>query len=362
MSSTSVKRVGVLVVIGAALCTGVYFALPLISKEKEPERPTHLKMGGTSSAALMLDNGWGTHYRLEKGIEVEYKSTGSTKGIDDMINGAYAVAFTHAPLTEAQRQKAKDKGGELVQLPVVLCAVVPIYNVKELKDKPPLNFTGEVLAKIFLGTIDTWNHPDLKKINKDVDLPNTKITVVHRDDSSGTTYLFTDYLAGVSPQWQEKVGKANAVVQWPVGVGVSRSQHLVDQVRVTDGAIGYADLVYPYYAGIQYGAVQNKDKTAFIHAETRHMTAAAKEQVAAIPNDLGFELTNMPGKDSYPICGAIWAVCYKNQPASTRDEVVNFLNWAMHDGQQYTSTVWASPPDELTARVDDKLKSIKGGS
>jgi phosphate ABC transporter phosphate-binding protein len=364
MKGTSAKRVVVILVIGVALGAGIYFAPAFVGKT-EPTNPvpaTRLRTVGTSSAALMIENSWRTAYRMQKGIEVEYESTGSTKGIDQLIEGKYAIAFTHSPLSDEQRKKAKEKKGDLVQIPVVLCSVVPIYNLKELKDKPPLNFTGEVLAKIFLGTIDQWNHPELKKINAGVELPDTKIAVVHREDSSGTTFLFTDYLAGASPQWQEKVGKANSVITWPVGVGKSRSFDLLDHVRRTEGAIGYVDLVYPYFGALPYGAVENKDKTAFIHAEAKNMTAAAKQHLPSIRDDLGFALTNMPGSESYPICGAIWAVCYQNQPANLRDEVVNFLQWATHGAQQYTSTIWASLPEEVVVRIDEKINSIKVGS
>ncbi len=363
MSGTSVKRVVAIVLLGGILCVGVFYAPTLVSQDAKPAAVTRLPTVGTSSAALIIENGWRAAYRIQTGIQVDYESTGSTKGIDQMIDGTYAVAFTHSPITEAQRKKAKDKKGELVQMPVVLCSVVPIYNIRELKNKPPLNFTGEVLAKIFLGTIDKWNHPDLKKINEGVELPSTKITVVHRGkDSSGTTFLFSDYLAGVSPEWQEKIGKASSVIEWPVGTGKPRTFDLVDYVRQTDGAIGYADLVYAYFGAIEYGAVQNKDKTAFIHAQAENMTAAARTQLSAIPDDLGFELTNKSGKDSYPICGAIWAVCYQTQPAALRDEIVNFLKWATHDGQKYTSTVWASLPEEVVSRVDAMLQSIRTGS
>jgi len=355
------RRILVIVLIGAALGLGVYFSPAFVSPEKKPTPPVHLQTGGTSTAALIIENGWRAAYRMQKGIEVDYESTGSTKGIEQMIEGTYPIAFTHSPITDAQKKKAKDKNGDLVQMPVVLCSVVPIYNIKGLKNKPPINFTGEVLAKIFLGTITRWNDPELKKINEGVDLPDTKITVVHRKDSSGTTFLFTDYLAGVSPEWDKKVGKGSEV-KWPVGgEGENRTFDLVRQVKRTEGAIGYADLVYAFFGDVKYGAVQNKDKTAFIHAKAKNMTAAAKEELSTIRDDLGFDLTNKSGKESYPICGAIWAVCYQNQPAKTRSSVVNFLQWATHDGQKYTSEVYASLPEEVVGRVEKKLQLIKDG-
>lgn len=360
LNGISMHRILLLVGIGAALGLVVYCAPAFMVKEAPKVPAIHLHTGGTSTADLIIGNSWRTAYRMQKGIEVDYKSTGSTKGFDEMVNGDYPIVFVHAPITEEQKKKAQGKGGEIIQVPVVLCSVVPIYNLKELKKKPPLKFTGDVLADIFLGKITRWNHPDLKAINEGVDLPDTKITVVHREDSSGTTFLFTDYLAGTSPVWKEKMGNASSQVKWPVGVGMPRSFNVAHHVKVTEGAIGYADLVYSYFGDIQYGAVQNKDKTTLIHAKPENMTAAAKAQVSAIKEDLSFDLTNKPGKDSYPITGAIWAVCYQKQPAATRTEVHAFLSWITHEGQKLTSALFAPLPEEYIPRVEEKLKLLAG--
>ncbi len=363
MSGTSMSRILVIVVVGAILGVGVYFAPKLMTKEtKPPALPFHdtLAVGGTSTADLIIENGWRTAYKMQNKIQIDYKSDGSTKGVAQMIKGTYPIAFTHAPLTEAQKKEAKDKG-ELVQVPAVLCSVVPIYNVEELKKKPPLKFTGEVLAKIFLGKIKKWNDPELKKINEGVALPDTKITVVHREDSSGTTSLFTDYLATVSPEWKEKVGKGSKV-EWPVGEAEKRSENLVKRVQKTEGAIGYVDLVYATFWALPYGSVQNKDKE-FIHAKAKNITAAAQENLSEIHDDMGFDLINKPGKESYPISGAIWAVCYQNQPATDRKKVVDFLQWVTDKdgGQTFATTAYAQLPKELASRVETKLKTIKIG-
>jgi phosphate transport system substrate-binding protein len=276
-----------------------------------------------------------------------------------MIDGKYAIGFTHAALTDEQKQRAQAKGGQVLHLPVVICAVVPIYHVKELKDKPPLKFTGEVLADMFRGKIDTWNDPALKKLNEGIDLPDRKITVVHREDSSGTTFIFTDYLCGESEAWRKEVGPPSNKVKWPVGQGKNRNHGVADHIYRTEGTIGYVDLLLAGYGNLQYGAVQNKDRSAFIHAEADNMTAALKGQLGDIPEDLTFRLTNQQGKGAYPICGCVWAVCYQAQPASNQKMVVDFLNWITHDVQRFAEDMSYAPlPEELVKRVDEKLKTI----
>lgn len=360
MSRTSVLRILIILVIGAGACALVYYSPAFfIKEEKPPVTAAPLKTGGTSVVAIMMENRWRNAYRKERDAEVDYKSTGSTEGVKEMLEGNLAIAFTHAPLSEKQRRMADDKRGPVIQIPIVLCAVVPIYNVKELQGKPPLKFTGPVLADIFLGKIQRWDDPALKKLNEGVDLPDTPIVVVHREDSSGTTFLFTDYLQRVSDDWRNRFG-AHSTIQWPVGVGKARNLGVKTHVAHTEGAIGYVDLIYALPDEVQYGAVENKDRSAFIHAAAPNMTAALRAQLADIPEDLTFDLTNKSGKDSYPICGVIWAVCYQDQPVSVYGRLVSFLQWATHDGQRFATTLAYAPlPEELVGRVEKKVKSVR---
>jgi phosphate transport system substrate-binding protein len=319
----------------------------------------HLKTGGTSIAFIIIENRWRVAYRKETGVELDYESTGSTTGLKRMIDKKYAIAFTHAPMSEEQRKKARAAGGEVVHIPVVLCAVVPVYNLP-LKGKEPLKFNGEVLGDIFLGKIDTWNDPALQELNRGVELPKTKITVVHREDSSGTTLIFTDYLAGASSHWREAYGdKPRAEVEWKTGVGKPRNEGVARHVEETEGAIGYVDLIHATGDDIPFGAVENREK-AFVRASAESMTAAARGVTADLRDDLTFALTNKPGRDAYPICGAVWAVCYRDQPAADQKKVVDFLRWVTHDGQNFASKVSYAPlPDELVERVDAKITTIR---
>jgi phosphate transport system substrate-binding protein len=217
MSRVSGIRIAVIVVIGAVLCAGIYY-WPTFAEKKEPSPPElpHLKTGGTSVISVIMANRWRGAFRKDKGVEVDYDSTGSTKGVTETIDKRYAIGFTHAPLTDEQRKSAQSKGGELIQVPAVICAVVPVYNLKNLNGKAPLKFTAEVLAAIFLGKIEQWNDPALKKLNEGVELPDTKITVVHRADSSGTTFIFTDYLQEASPAWKSAFPTPARELKWPV--------------------------------------------------------------------------------------------------------------------------------------------------
>jgi phosphate transport system substrate-binding protein len=348
----------VVLVVGAGAL--MYFSPHLfVHGEDEPQPAAQLKMGGTATIFLIMENRWRLVYRKEKGVELDYESTGSTKGLTKMIDRDLAVAFTHAPMSDEQKAQAKAKGGDVLHIPIVLCAVVPVYNVKDLPKDKPLKFSGEALGDIFLGKIDKWNDPALKKLNEGVDLPDEKITVVHREDSSGTTFVFTDFLVGASPAWKEKFGKAGSEIAWPVGEGHQRNEGVAFEVKETEGAIGYVDLVHAWNYDLAYGAVENKDKSAFIHAEAANITAAAESVVGALPEDLTFKLTNQPGKDSYPITGAVWAVCYQAQPAAKQKTVVDFLRWATHDGQQFAKNMSYAPlPVEIVERADKKLDSI----
>jgi phosphate transport system substrate-binding protein len=188
--------------------------------------------------------------------------------------------------------------------------------------------------------------------------------VVYREDSSGTTQLFTEYLAAASPAWRKKIGPAASRIKWPVGVGAKRSIGVAKKVDATPGAIGYVDRLFTSYEDIdlRYAAVQNKDGTAFVRAEPENMTAAVKGILDQIPDHLGFSLADRPGKDSYPISGVIYAVCYKNQ-SENGTEVADFLRWVVHEGQQFANkSRYAALPPELVERVDKKIDSIKAGS
>ena len=335
---------------------------------RSPRRRTHhLKLAGTSTVYVLVENLWKKKYLDDRGMELAYESTGTTAGVRRLLDGESNIAFTHGALTPEQRRLAKARAGDVVQIPILFFGVAPVYHLKELKGQPPLNLTGETLAAIFLGKITRWDDPAIAGSNPGVALPKTPIVVVHRKDSSGTTLVFTEYLDAVtraSGAWRKKYGPPASAIKWPTGpnfVAAARNLGVATKVFQTEGSIGYVDRIFTSYGNmtLDYAAVQNRDRTGYIRAEPETMTAAAAGLLGNLPDDLVFDLANKPGKNAYPIAGIIYAVCFQNQPAETRQRVVDFLTWATHDGQALVTRLAEAPlPPELVQRIDQKLATI----
>src|SRR5262245_49972643 len=189
--------------------------------------------GGSSFVAPMMKK-WAGEYAKATGVEIDYTSSGSGNGVSQMTEKRKDFGCTDAPMNDEQLDKASKEGGDVVHIPLVMGGVVPIYNLPEI-DKQ-LKFTGPVLADIFLGKIKKWNDPALTKLNEGVNLPDLAINVNHRADASGTSYIFTDYLSKVSPEWREKVGTSTEP-KWPVGAGGVKNPAVAQLVSSTEGGI-----------------------------------------------------------------------------------------------------------------------------
>jgi phosphate transport system substrate-binding protein len=306
---------------------------------------------------------WTGVYEKEKGVQVNYQSIGSGGGIQKLIAKEFDFGCTDAPLNDEQLENARRSGGEVVHIPLVMGGAVPIYNLDEVQDS--LRFTGPVLADIFLRKITRWNDERLKTLNPKVatKLPAKDIVVVHRSDGSGTTYMFSDYLSKVSDEWQKKVGMGTSL-KWPEDtIGAKGSEGVAGQVKLNPGAIGYVELIYARQNKIRYGSVQNKEGE-FVDADLESVGAAANNALTQIRDDLRFSLTDAPGKGSYPISSAVWAVIYVNQPAGKGQVVVDFLRWAAREdqGQQHAKPLdYAALPKGLIERVEKKLAEVKVG-
>ncbi|HEX7961637.1 MAG TPA: phosphate ABC transporter substrate-binding protein PstS, partial [Terriglobales bacterium] len=237
----------------------------------------------------------------------------------------------------------------------VLGAVVPAYNVPGVKED--LKFTPEALAGIFLGKITSWNDNAIQSVNKDVKLPNTPIVVVHRSDGSGTTYVWTDYLSKVSPDWKGGPGKGTSI-KWPVGLGAKGNEGVAGQIRQVEGAIGYIELIYALQNKISYGSVKNSSGN-FVKASLESVTTAA--QGAKIPNDYRVSITNAPGKEAYPIASFTWLLIPEKSADPGKGKIlVDFLNWMLNDGQKETTELSYAPlPSELIARVKETVKQLR---
>ncbi len=316
---------------------------------------TRLNGAGATFIYPMMST-WADEYRKAKGVEVNYQSIGSGGGIQQMTAKTVDFGCSDAPMNDEQLAKCKANGAEAVHIPLAMGADVPAYTLKGVSET--LTFTGPVLADIYLGKIKKWNDPALTNLNPGVNLPNLDIVVVHRSEGSGTTYIFVDYLAKVSPEWKEKVGVA-ASVNWPCGVGQKGGEGVTGFVKKTEGAIGYIELTYALQNGVSYGSVKNKaGKT--IKATMESITAAADNSLQTIPADLRYSITDAPGDDSYPISGTTWAVIYSKLPADKGKDVVDFLRWVTHEGQEHTAALhYARLPTSLITRLEKKLDAVK---
>jgi phosphate transport system substrate-binding protein len=316
-----------------------------------------LNAGGSTFVYPMMST-WADEYRKAHGVEINYQSIGSGGGIQQMTAKTFDFGCTDGPMNDEQLKKCRETGSEPLHIPLVLGAVVPTYNLTELNE--PLKFTGPVLADIFLGNIKKWNDKALKDLNPDAALPDKEIVVVHRSDGSGTTYVWLDYLAKVSPQWAKDVGVATSV-NWPVGIGQKGNEGVAGQVRRSPGSIGYVELEYALQNKMSVGTVKNKEGV-FIMPSLKSVTAAADNSLMTIPDDLRYSITDAAGKDSYPISGTTWAVVYDKLPAGKGQQVVDFLRWVTHEGQQHCEALnYSRLPAGLVERLEKKLDQIKVG-
>jgi phosphate ABC transporter phosphate-binding protein len=320
------------------------------SRHNLPEQVT----GGGSTFVNPLMIRWTAEYKRAEGEDVAYKSLGSAGGIIWLTERKADFACTDAPMSDAQLAKARKAGGEVVHVPLILGAVVPVYNLPAAKG--PVRFSGATLADIYLGEIKRWNDPALVALNLDAGLPDQPISVIHRGDGSGTTYIWTDYLSKVSAAWTKKVG-ASQEPKWPVGVKQMGNEGVADAVKNAPGSIGYLELSYVHQHDLTAGLVQNRHRQ-YVRASVDTITAAAAD-LSGIPEDLRFSITDPPGKDAYPICGATWAVLFVHQPSSRGAKVVDFLRWTLHDGQGYArAQLYAPLPPALVERAEKNLDLV----
>jgi phosphate transport system substrate-binding protein len=297
---------------------------------------------------------WFSEYGKLKGVAINYQSIGSGGGIRQLTNQTVFFGATDGPMTVDQMQTAP---GKILHLPTVLGAVVPIYALPDAS--LDLKFTGPLLADIFLGKVTKWNDPAIAKVNPGVKLPDLDITVVHRSDGSGTSYIWVDYLAKVSPAWAKTVGVATSV-KWPVGLGGKGNEGVAGLVKQTPGSIGYVELIYALQNKIAYGAVQNA-AGEFVKASIPAVTAAAAAAVKAMPKDFRVSITNAPGAGVYPVSSFTWLLLYENPKDKAQGKVmVDFMKWALTDGQKFATDLGYAPlPAEVVKLELAALGTIK---
>jgi phosphate transport system substrate-binding protein len=286
---------------------------------------------------------WFSEYnKLHPNVEVNYQSIGSGGGIRQLSAGTVFFGATDGPMTNDQIFAA---GAKVVHLPTVLGGVVPIYEIPGVTAE--LRFPGKVLADIFLGKITKWNDAAIRGANPGVNLPNLDITVVHRSDGSGTSYIWCDYLSKVSLDYKKTVGVATSV-NWPAGVGAKGNEGVAGLVKQTPGAVGYVELIYALQNKIPFGAVQNANGE-FVRASTETVSNAAAQAAKNMPKDFRVSITNAPGANVYPVSSFTWLLFYEAPKDKTRAHIMSDLvRWALTDGQKYAPELGYAPlPKEV---------------
>ncbi len=309
--------------------------------------------GAGSSFAYPLYSKWTAEYStIDPSVHFNYQSIGSGGGIAQIIARTIDFGATDAPMSEQEMAKA---GSPILHLPTALGAVVITYN---LPGSPALKLTPEVVANIFLGKITAWNDPAIAATNPGVTLPSTPIAVVHRSDGSGTTYVFTDYLAKVSPEWAKDVHVGKAV-HWPAGTGAKGNEGVTGQVTQLPGAIGYVELAYAFQNKLPVAAIRNRAGD-FVSPSVASVTAAAAAASKAMPADMRVSITNADGAASWPISAFTYVLVYREQTDPARGPtLIKFLRWGNHEGQKFCEPLLYAPlPASIVKLVDAKLASV----
>src|SRR5213596_417309 len=320
-------------------------------------------LSATASAQMMINGAgatfpypiyskWFDEYaKVDPSVRFNYQSIGSGGGQKQILAQTVDFGASDGPMSDENLSKAP---GKILHIPTVAGAVVISYN---LDGNPALKLDGETIADVFLGKIKKWNDPKIAASNSGANLPDKEIVVVHRSDGSGTTFIFTDYLSKISPEWKSKVG-TNTSVNWPTGIGGKGNEGVAGQIKQTPGALGYVELIYAVQNKMPYGEVKNSAGN-FAKPSIESITAALA--AADIPDDFRFSITNAPGPDAYPIAGATWLLVYAQQKDATKGrKLVEFLKWAAKDGEKMAKDLQYAPlPENLQQRVLNRIDEIK---
>ncbi len=304
---------------------------------------------------------WMTDYAAETGIQISYTGGGSGQGIKDVTANIVQIAGSDAPMKPEEQTVAETKNGSpILHIPTVFGAIVMAYNVQGVTK--PLNFSPEVVGKIFTGQITKWNDAAITADNAGVTLPDQAIAVVHRSDGSGTTNAFTSWLCEVSADWKSKVNPCSGKeVTWPVGLGGKGNPGVTSTITTTPGAVGYIELAYAIQNNVPFGNVKNSSGN-FITPSLQSVAAAAKFDT--IPDSLTFKAWNTSVADGYPITTATWLLVYQQQDRVNHDEkqadaIVHFLIWALDKGGgAATSLGYATLPDALRQAALERIATI----
>jgi phosphate transport system substrate-binding protein len=294
---------------------------------------------------------WADVYRKETGVGLNYQSIGSGGGIKQILAKTVDFGASDAPL----KPEELDKNG-LLQFPAIMGGVVPVYNIKGV-EAGKIRLTGPLLAEIYLGKVAKWNDPAIAKLNPGIKLPDQAISVVHRSDGSGTTFLFTNYLSKVSPGWKEGVGEGTAV-KWATGVGGKGNEGVANYVSRIDGAIGYVEYAYAKQNKLAYALMQNREGQLVAPDDETFKAAAAGADWSKAPG-MYLILTDQAGKQSWPITGASFILMHKQQEKPENGkEVLKFFDWSFRNGGKMAADLDYVPmPDAVVKMIQSEWKS-----
>jgi len=336
--------------LGAVTALIVCWAGPAFAAEPAP---VTLAGAGSTFIYPMLSR-WTREYRkTHPAVQISYDPVGSGRGISRVLAGNVDFGASDGPLSDAQIAHAERR---VLHVPVVLGAVVPAYNLPVVGQD--LRFTPAALAGIFLGKITRWNDPELVRANPGTPLPARPITVVFRTDGSGTTYVWTDYLSRVDEAWKKQVG-FGTTVRFPVGEGAQFNEGVRDVIKSTPYTIGYLQSSYAVEGHVRYGLVENVSGR-FVKADAASITAAATAAIGAMPADFRISIANAAGADAYPVSSFSWfLVPVSMADASKRAGTLEFLKWALTDGQKLAAPMnYAPVPEAVASRVIAALSQI----
>jgi phosphate transport system substrate-binding protein len=297
---------------------------------------------------------WFSEYAAaHPGIHINYQSVGSGAGIRQVSEGTVDFGASDGPMTDQQISESKVP---VIHIPTVLGAVVPVYNIPGVTGN--LNLSPDVIADIYLGKITKWNDPRLAKDNPGVKFPSTAILPVYRSDGSGTTYIFTDFLSKVSPDFAKKIGKSTSV-KWPVGIGQKGNEGVAGMVRQSPSSFGYVELIYALQNKMTYGAVRNASGK-FVLATTDGVTAAAAAAAKTMPADYRVSITNAQGDTSYPISSFTWFLIPTHSSDAAKTQTLkDFLIWMLDNGEKEASSMGYAPlPAQVQTMVRQSIADL----
>ena len=323
----------------------------------DPNQQFNLDGAGATFPFPLIDL-WRVEYNKDHhNVHLNYQSIGSGGGVKQHIEKTVNFAASDKPMSEAERELAPGT----LHIPEAIGGVVVVYNIPEVPNKG-LKLTGDEISDIFLGKITRWNDSRIAAHNSGLNLPDKEIVVAHRSDGSGTTFVFTEYLVAVSPEWDEKVGKGKSV-PWPTGLAAAGNEGVAGIVKSTEYSIGYIELAYAFQTGMSYAFVQNADGTGFIEPTLESISAASSGVASSLPaaeeSWVPVSLVNAPGSDSYPIASFTYLLVYDDLKQVTKSKaqakaVIHMIHWMITDGQEFSSSLLYVPLADKVVELGKK--------